>query len=86
MTNQDLRDRYDFTPMELKLAVVLSESPGVIFSRSELLVSVWNVHPDAAPKIQTRSVDMTIKRVRRKIGSSFTIKSVRGFGYRWEEN
>jgi two-component system phosphate regulon response regulator PhoB len=40
---------------------------------------VW----DAAPDIQTRTVDMHIQRLRTKLGvASDLIETVRGFGYR----
>jgi two-component system phosphate regulon response regulator PhoB len=44
-----------------------------------LLETVW----EAAPDIQTRTVDMHVQRLRAKLGSAGAlIETVRGFGYR----
>ncbi|HJU66430.1 MAG TPA: helix-turn-helix domain-containing protein [Gemmatimonadaceae bacterium] len=44
-----------------------------------MLETVW----DAAPDIQTRTVDMHIQRLRAKLGDAGElIETVRGFGYR----
>ena len=48
-------------------------------ARRQLLQSVW----DAAPDIQTRTVDMHVQRLRAKLGpAGELIETVRGFGYR----
>ncbi|HKG95102.1 MAG TPA: helix-turn-helix domain-containing protein [Gemmatimonadaceae bacterium] len=48
-------------------------------ARSHLLETVW----EAAPDIQTRTVDMHIQRLRTKLGAAGEmIETVRGFGYR----
>jgi len=40
---------------------------------------VW----DAAPDVQTRTVDMHVQRLRAKLGEAgYLIETVRGFGYR----
>jgi two-component system phosphate regulon response regulator PhoB len=47
--------------------------------RARLLESVW----DAAPDVQTRTVDMHVQRLRAKLGEAGDlIETVRGFGYR----
>jgi two-component system phosphate regulon response regulator PhoB len=44
-----------------------------------LLETVW----EAAPDIQTRTVDMHVQRLRTKLGAAGDlIETVRGFGYR----
>jgi two-component system phosphate regulon response regulator PhoB len=48
-------------------------------ARAFLLRTVW----EAAPDIQTRTVDMHVQRLRAKLGSAGDlIETVRGFGYR----
>jgi two-component system phosphate regulon response regulator PhoB len=48
-------------------------------ARSHLLETVW----EAAPDIQTRTVDMHVQRLRAKLGAAGElIETVRGFGYR----
>lgn len=69
----------DLTPTEFKLLLTLAERRGRVQSRSRLLESVW----DAAPDIQTRTVDMHIQRLRTKLGAAGDlVETVRGFGYR----
>jgi two-component system phosphate regulon response regulator PhoB len=69
----------DLTATEFKLLLTLAERRGRVQSRSRLLESVW----DAAPDIQTRTVDMHIQRLRTKLGSAGDlVETVRGFGYR----
>jgi two-component system, OmpR family, phosphate regulon response regulator PhoB len=69
----------ELTPTEFKLLVLLAERRGRVQGRGHLLETVW----DAAPDIQTRTVDMHIQRLRTKLGAAGElIETVRGFGYR----
>jgi two-component system phosphate regulon response regulator PhoB len=69
----------DLTPTEFKLLITLAERRGRVQSRALLLEIVW----DAAPDIQTRTVDMHVQRLRTKLGAAGElIETVRGFGYR----
>lgn len=69
----------DLTPTEFKLLTTLAERRGRVQSRALLLEIVW----DAAPDIQTRTVDMHVQRLRTKLGAAGElIETVRGFGYR----
>jgi two-component system phosphate regulon response regulator PhoB len=72
-------DIVDLTPTEYRLLILLAERRGRVQARSNLLQSVW----EAAPDIQTRTVDMHVQRLRTKLGSAGDmIETVRGFGYR----
>ena len=72
-------DVVDLTPTEYKLLLTLAERRGRVQARGHLLETVW----DAAPDIQTRTVDMHIQRLRAKLGDAGElIETVRGFGYR----
>jgi two-component system phosphate regulon response regulator PhoB len=69
----------DLTPTEFKLLALLAERKGRVQPRNLLLESVW----EAAPDIQTRTVDMHVQRLRAKLGAAGDlIETVRGFGYR----
>jgi two-component system phosphate regulon response regulator PhoB len=69
----------ELTPTEYKLLLVLAERRGRVQDRSQLLEIVW----EAAPDIQTRTVDMHVQRLRAKLGAAgVLIETVRGFGYR----
>ncbi|MCH0558428.1 response regulator transcription factor [Streptomyces sp. MUM 16J] len=70
-------------PSELRLLLTLSASPGQVFSRQQLLETVWehSYHGDA------RLVDACVKRLRSKMGEPAGrpryVQTVRGFGYRF---
>ncbi|WP_328675088.1 response regulator transcription factor [Streptomyces sp. NBC_00343] len=70
-------------PSELRLLLTLSASPGRVFSRQQLLETVWehSYHGDA------RLVDACVKRLRTKLAEPPRqpryVETVRGFGYRF---
>ena len=69
----------ELTPTEFKLLLTLAERRGRVQGRAHLLQTVW----DAAPDIQTRTVDMHVQRLRAKLGvAGDLVETVRGFGYR----
>jgi two-component system, OmpR family, phosphate regulon response regulator PhoB len=69
----------ELTPTEYKLLLTLAERRGRVQARAHLLETVW----EAAPDIQTRTVDMHVQRLRAKLGpAGELIETVRGFGYR----
>jgi two-component system phosphate regulon response regulator PhoB len=69
----------DLTATEFKLLLTLATRRGRVQSRAQLLEDVW----DAAPDVQTRTVDMHVQRLRTKLGAETDlIETIRGFGYR----
>lgn len=74
------------TATEFRLLEFLMSRPGVVFSREQLLDAVWG-HDRA---VTDRTVDVYILRLRQKIESDpanpFLIRSVRGFGYSFNNN
>ncbi len=72
-------DEVELTPTEFKLLMMLAERRGRVQARTLLLETIW----EAAPDIQTRTVDMHVQRLRTKLQSAGDmIETVRGFGYR----
>ena len=73
------------TATEFKLLEFLMTRPGIVFSREQLLDSVWG-HDRA---VTDRTVDVYILRLRQKIeddpAAPVFIRSVRGFGYSFNE-
>jgi two-component system, OmpR family, response regulator MtrA len=71
------------TPTELRLLLVLSDSPRQVFSREQLLDAVWD-HDYLG---DSRLVDACVQRLRAKIETDTAepryIQTVRGFGYRF---
>jgi len=71
-----------FTTTEYKLLCALVESRGRVLTRDHLLRHVWGHHTGT----DSRTVDSHITRVRTKLGPCGDfIKTVRGFGYKMEE-
>ena len=65
------------TQTELALLLCLLDNAGRITTRPELLAQVWGI---TAP-VQTRTVDMHIAKLRRKLGTQIEITSVMRKGY-----
>jgi len=74
----------DLTPVEFKLLHLLSETPGRIYSRQQLLNHLY----DDYRSVSERTVDSHIKNLRRKIDllgiGRELIHSVYGMGYKYE--
>jgi DNA-binding response OmpR family regulator len=70
----------EFTTKEFDLLRYLAERPGLAMSRQQILDGVWGYdwYGDA------RTVDVHIAQVRKKLGDTVEIKTVRGVGYRLE--
>ena len=74
-------DVLDLTPTEYRLLVTLLDRRGRVQNRQQLLEAAWDVHA----RIETRTVDMHVQRLRTKLGSAGEwIETVRGFGYRFK--
>ncbi len=71
------------TPTEFRLLQALMDRRGRTQSRRQLLEKVWDVGSAVSDRIQTRTVDMHIRRLRAKLGDvGDWIQTIRGFGYR----
>lgn len=73
-----------FTTKEFELLYYLACSPGKVFSRNQLLESIWGYTYFG----DTRTVDTHIKRIRQKLAipkdSPWDIETVWGVGYKFE--
>ena len=68
------------TRIEYRLLQAFLESRGTVQSRPQLLQTAW----DTKARIETRTVDMHVARVRSKLGPpGGMIETVRGVGYRF---
>lgn len=80
VTNDD--EIIPLTPKEVELLYKLCSEPGRVFSREQLLSSVWGYDYYG----DTRVVDTLIKRIRRKLSDNedWCIRSIYGVGYKFE--
>jgi two-component system, OmpR family, phosphate regulon response regulator PhoB len=70
----------ELTPTEYRLLITLMERRGRVQTRQQLLENAWDIHA----RIETRTVDMHVQRLRSKLGEyGSLIETVRGFGYRF---
>jgi len=67
----------DLTPTEFELLAHLLAHPGRVFTRDELLSSVWGYLAAGG----TRTVDVHIAQLRAKLGPTAPLRTVRGVGY-----
>lgn len=73
-------ERVELSEKESELLHYLAANPGRAIGRDELLSRVWGLDPRG---IQTRTVDMHVRRLRAKLGDQGDwVETVRGFGYR----
>lgn len=70
------------TPTEFQILAVLIRNSGIVLTRNNLLEAIWD---NAGSYIDDNTLSVHIKRLRDKIGGEHIV-TVRGFGYRWEDN
>jgi DNA-binding response OmpR family regulator len=68
----------ELTPKEFDLCAYLFEHPGIVFTREQLLDRVWGMSYSGG----TRTVDMHVATLRRKLARPKLIRTVRGVGYK----
>lgn len=67
------------TPKEFELLVYLTEDPGAVFRRSDILHDVWDTNWYGT----TKTLDAHVAAIRKKLGNPAWIESVRGVGFRF---
>jgi DNA-binding response OmpR family regulator len=68
----------ELTTKEFDLLACFLEHPGLVLSREKLLDLVWGMtYPGG-----TRTVDVHVAQLRRKLGDQESIRTVRGAGYK----
>jgi len=71
----------ELSTKEFELLYFLARHPHTIFTRENLMINLWGYDFEG----DERTVDSTIKRIRKKIGiAGDFIKTVRGTGYKFE--
>jgi DNA-binding response OmpR family regulator len=68
----------DLRRREFELLVVLCREADRVVTRERLLAEVWDLHWESS----TKTLDMHVMMLRRKLGDAIDIATVRGVGYR----
>jgi len=71
-------DELALTPKEFDLLATLAEDPGVVVTRQQLLEEVWDPHWYGP----TKTIDVHVASLRKKLGDPGWIETVRGVGLR----
>ncbi|QYN38495.1 response regulator transcription factor [Pseudonocardia sp. DSM 110487] len=66
------------TPKEYDLLAFLAEAPGAAFTREQIMEAVW----DANWFGPTKTLDVHVGALRRKLGDAVAVETVRGVGFR----
>ena len=77
--------RIQLTPLEFEILLTLARTPGVVFTREQLMDKVWGYRDYAGGRV----VDSHVARIRRKLGEDGAeprfIRTVHGVGYAFRE-
>jgi DNA-binding response OmpR family regulator len=68
----------NLTPKEFDLLVYLAGDPGAMRTREEIIEAVWDPHWYGP----TKTLDVHVASLRRKLGDPRWVETVRGVGYR----
>ena len=73
-------DELALTPKEFDLLALRASDPGAVFRRDDIIESVWDRNWFGP----TRTIDVHVAALRRKLGEPAWIETVRGVGFRLE--
>ena len=68
------------TPKEFDVLALLAEQVGAAFTREQIMEAVWRDHHYG----RTKTLDVHVAAIRRKVGAAVAIETVRGVGFRLE--
>ncbi|MDT7783943.1 MAG: two-component system, OmpR family, response regulator RegX3 [Pseudonocardiales bacterium] len=68
----------ELTPKEFDLLVFLAEEPGAVFTREQIMEAVWDENWFGP----TKTLDVHVGVLRRKLGDAASLETVRGVGFR----
>lgn len=71
----------ELTAVEFDVLHTLAKNPGIVLTREQILQSVWGYEYYG----ETRVVDVHVGHIRQKLGVEDLIATVRGVGYRFED-
>lgn len=68
----------ELTPKEFDLLVRLADDPGAVISRQDIMAEVWDPHWYGP----TKTLDVHVASLRKKLGDPGLVETVRGVGFR----
>ncbi|MFD4638886.1 response regulator transcription factor [Lentzea sp. NPDC058436] len=68
----------ELTPKEFDLLAFLAEDPGAVFTREQIMEAVWDENWFGP----TKTLDVHVGVLRRKLGDAASLETVRGVGFR----
>jgi two-component system, OmpR family, response regulator RegX3 len=68
----------DLAPKEFELLAFLAEEPGAVFTREQIMEAVWDENWFGP----TKTLDVHVGALRRKLGDAAALETVRGVGFR----
>ncbi|MEV6711329.1 response regulator transcription factor [Lentzea sp. NPDC051208] len=71
-------DEIELTPKEFDLLAFLAEEPGSVFTREQIMEAVWDENWFGP----TKTLDVHVGVLRRKLGDAASLETVRGVGFR----
>ena len=71
--------QYNLPKKEFELIALLASKPGKVFTREDILKSVWG--DDVV--VGDRTIDVHIRKLREKLGDNY-IRTIKGVGYKFE--
>ena len=71
-------DEVVLTPKEFDLLAFLAEEPGAVFTREQIMEAVWDENWFGP----TKTLDVHVGVLRRKLGDAASLETVRGVGFR----
>ena len=71
----------ELTPKEFELFVYLLKNKNIAISRTQLIEQIWGYDFEG----ETRTIDMHIQKIRKKLNLKENLKTIYKFGYRFEE-
>jgi len=69
----------DLTALEYRLLLAFASNKGQLLTRTQILDNIWD---SSGNFIEDNTLTVYVKRLRKKLGDSINIETVRGIGYR----
>ena len=78
-----MQDRLiSLTALEYRLLLIFAENQSSLLTRELLLERIWDISGDF---VEDNTLTVYVKRLRKKLGDSVPIITVRGIGYRVDQ-